>query len=305
MADAKADGTAHPHSGTGAADAGSSSASERPRPIDRLLAIMASLRDPDHGCPWDVDQTFATIAPYTIEEAYEVADAIARGDLDDLRDELGDLLLQVVFHARMAEESGAFDFDDVARAICDKMVRRHPHVFAGMAARDAGAVKQRWQQIKDQEKTLKRARSQRVADKSGDQEPAGILDDVPIALPALVRAEKLQKRAAAVGFDWSDPADVIAKIREEIDEVAVAGAGDDKHAIEDEIGDLMFAVCNLARHLGVDAETALRRTNDKFIRRFKFIERHFAEKGESLSGVDLDRMEALWQSAKRLEQRQR
>ena len=301
MADATEDGTAR-------AEIGVAGASGRPtaeRPIDRLLAIMARLRDPDGGCPWDLEQTFATIAPYTIEEAYEVADAIARGDLDDLEDELGDLLLQVVFHARMAEEAGAFGFDDVARAICDKMVRRHPHVFADGTARDPDAVKVRWDEIKTEEKEVKRQRSQRVAEKTGDGERAGLLDDVPIALPALQRAQKLQKRAATVGFDWTDRADVVAKIREEIDELAAAAASEDRDAVEAEVGDLLFAVGNLARHLGIDAEVALRRTNSKFVRRFRFIEQSLADSGESPDGVSLDRMEALWQAAKRLEQSRR
>jgi nucleoside triphosphate diphosphatase len=266
-------------------------------PVERLRAIMATLRTPGTGCPWDLEQDFRTIAPYTIEEAYEVADAIERGDLDDLRDELGDLLLQVVFHARMAEEIGAFDFNAVAEAICDKLVRRHPHVFGEGAARDARAVKARWDEIKAEEKAERRDRRRR---KGLAEEAEGHLEAVPAALPALVRALKLQKRAAEVGFDWGEPGAVLDKIDEEIGELRHELASND-HAperLEDEIGDILFALVNLARHVGVDPDAALRRTNAKFVRRFRYIERMLAEQGRPLTDADLDEMEALWQAAK-------
>jgi nucleoside triphosphate diphosphatase len=266
-------------------------------PIERLRAIMAALRTPGTGCPWDLEQDFSTIAPYTIEEAYEVADAIERGDLDDLRDELGDLLLQVVFHARMAEEVGAFDFDAVAEAICDKLLRRHPHVFGDAAARDPGAVKARWDEIKAEEKAERRDRRRR---KGLAEEAEGHLEAVPAALPALVRALKLQKRAAEVGFDWAEPGAVLDKIDEEIGELRRELASNDRvpERLEDEIGDALFALVNLARHVGVDPDAALRRTNAKFVRRFRHIEAALAERGRSLADADLDEMEALWQAAK-------
>lgn len=261
--------------------------------IDRLLRIMARLRDPDAGCPWDREQNFATIAPYTIEEAYEVADAIARGDRKALCDELGDLLFQVVFHAQMAREEGAFDFEAVVRGICDKMVRRHPHVFGNATVEDAAAQTHAWEAAK-------------AAERATEAERAGIrhsvLDGIARALPALTRAEKLQNRAARVGFDWLDAAQVMAKVDEELAELRreiVAGAPPEK--MEDELGDLLFAVTNLARHLGLDPESALRRTNEKFERRFRSIEEDLEKQGKSLSGASLDEMEVLWQRAKAAE----
>ena len=272
-------------------------------PLGRLLRLMASLRDPVAGCPWDVAQSFATIVPYTIEEAYEVADAVARGDLRDLRDELGDLLLQVVFHARMAEEQGAFAFDDVARAIGDKLVRRHPHVFtpdgaplpAGSPRRDPAAVEAQWAAIKAQERAARQA--ERGAD-SPDPVPDP-LGGVARALPALARAEKISRRAAAHGFDWDDAAQVVAKVREETDEVAEALAAGDPEAVSEEIGDLLFSVANLARHAGIDPETALRDGTAKFERRFAAMARHLAAAGGALGRFDLAAMEAAWQAAKR------
>ncbi len=242
------------------------------RDIARLIDIMAALRTPKTGCPWDLEQNFSTIAPYTIEEAYEVADAIARRDLDDLRDELGDLLLQVVFHARMAEEQGAFDFADVVEAITTKLVRRHPHVFGDARDLTPEAVKGLWDRIKAEEKAQRRPRG--VAD------PEGSLAGVPTALPALTRALKLQQNASKVGFDWNDPRAVLAKIREEADEIEAeldAGKRSDAGA---EAGDLLFAVVNLARHLDADPEGVLRATNRKFERRFAWIEARLAERGQ-------------------------
>jgi nucleoside triphosphate diphosphatase len=268
-------------------------------PVERLRAIMAALRTPESGCPWDLEQDFRTIAPYTIEEAYEVADAIERGDLDDLRDELGDLLLQVVFHARMAEEIGAFDFDAVAEAICDKLVRRHPHVFGDAAARDSGAVKASWDTIKAEEKAERRKRRQ---SKGLSDEAHSHLEAVPAALPALLRALKLQKRAAEVGFDWNEPGAVLDKIEEEFGELRreLAAGRPAPERLEDEIGDALFALVNLARHLGIDPDAALRRTNAKFVRRFSHIEAALAERGDRLEDASLDEMEELWQAAKAL-----
>ncbi len=264
------------------------------RPIDRLIAIMARLRDPKGGCPWDLEQNFATIAPYTIEEAYEVADAIARGDMGALREELGDLLLQVVYHARMAEERGDFRFDDVAHAIADKMVARHPHVFGNTEVDGAAAQTRMWEEFKSRERATKAA-------KSGGK-PASVLDDVPLALPALLRAEKLQKRAARVGFDWPEAAQVLDKIEEEIGELrAELKSGGKPDRMADEIGDLLFALANLARHLKIDPETALRGCNEKFERRFRSIEQALAEQGRSPKDASLEEMEALWQDAKRKE----
>ncbi|MHA1565610.1 MAG: nucleoside triphosphate pyrophosphohydrolase [Alphaproteobacteria bacterium] len=257
--------------------------------LHRLLEIMAKLRDPDEGCPWDTDQTFATIAPYTIEEAYEVADAIERGDMPALKDELGDLLLQVVFHARIAEESGLFDFDDIATAISDKMVRRHPHVYQG-TPRDPASLRASWNAIKAEERAAKASKESRHA---------GTLDDVPRGLPALTRADKLQRRAATVGFDWPEAAQVLLKIREETTEVeeALAGNASQEH-IAEEIGDLLFAVANLARHLHIDPEAALNAGNAKFIRRFERIEAMLAAQNRSPAQSDLDEMESLWQRVK-------
>lgn len=274
-------------------------------PLGRLLRLMATLRDPVAGCPWDVAQSFATIVPYTIEEAYEVADAVARGDLGDLRDELGDLLLQVVFHARMAEERGAFAFDDVARAIGDKLVRRHPHVFtpdgaplpAGSPLRDPAAVEAQWAAIKAQERAARQA-ERRDSGLAPDPAPDP-LGGVARALPALARAEKISRRAAAYGFDWDDAAQVVDKVREETDEVAEALAAGDPEALSEEIGDLLFSVANLARHAGIDPETALRDGTAKFERRFAAMARHLAASGGALGRSDLAAMEAAWQAAKR------
>jgi len=263
--------------------------------IARLIDIMAALRTPGSGCPWDLEQDFGTIAPYTIEEAYEVADAIARGDLEDLRDELGDLLLQVVFHARMAEEQGAFDFGGVVDAVTTKMIRRHPHVFADAEGKTATAVKGMWEEIKAQEK--REAKAGR-----GDDKPASALDGVPLALPALTRALKLQEKAGRVGFDWNDPRAVLAKIREEADEIEAELDAADNAATHEkaaaEVGDLMFAVVNLARHLKADPEGILRATNQKFERRFGSIERALAALGKAPKDATLAEMDALWDQAK-------
>ncbi len=260
-------------------------------PTDRLRAVMARLRDPDGGCPWDVEQTFATIAPYTIEEAYEVADAIQRGDMAGLRDELGDLLLQVFFHARMAEETGHFDYDDVARAIADKMVRRHPHVFGDADIATAEAQTVHWEDLKARERAEKG---------ETPAEDASALDGVAIPLPALTRAEKLQKRAARIGFDWPEAAPVIAKIEEELAELrAEMGGGTSRARLEEEMGDLLFAVANLARHLKIDPETALRRGNHKFEDRFRRMEKRLRGQGRDPAASSLDEMEAAWQAEKR------
>jgi nucleoside triphosphate diphosphatase len=265
------------------------------RDIGRLIEIMAALRDPETGCPWDVQQDFGSIAPYTIEEAYEVADAIERGDLIDLKDELGDLLLQVVFHARMAQEQGAFGFDDVVEAITTKMVRRHPHVFGNAGPGDVAAAKASWETTKRAEKADRRA-ARRLPPEEG--EAASVLAGVPVALPALTRAEKLSRKAASVGFDWPEPAQVIAKVREELAEVEHELQGRNRAALEGEVGDLLFAVANLARHLDVDAEKALRGTNAKFERRFRSIESALAAEGRTPAEASLDEMEALWGEVK-------
>ena len=265
--------------------------------ISRLIEIMAALRAPTTGCPWDIEQDFLSIAPYTIEEAYEVADAIARGDLDDLRDELGDLLLQVVYHAQMAEESGEFAFGDVVQAITTKMIRRHPHVFGDEEARSAGMAKGMWEKIKSQEKAEKRAA--RIA-RGHDPEDhvKGFLDSVPVALPGLTRALKLQEKAARVGFDWSEAAPILDKIEEEIGELREALAKGDAAPIKDEFGDMLFAIVNLGRHLKLDAEAALSGTNEKFRSRFHYVERALEASGNTLEKATLDEMEALWQQAK-------
>jgi tetrapyrrole methylase family protein/MazG family protein/ATP diphosphatase len=256
--------------------------------VEALLRIMAKLRSPDGGCPWDLEQNFASIAPYTIEEAYEVADAIESGDMDELRDELGDLLLQVVFHAQMAEEAGAFGFGDVVRAICEKMIRRHPHVFGDEDVRSAGAVSGRWDEIKAEEKAAK-----------GKPGKASLLDDVPLALPALARAVKLQTRAARVGFDWPSTAEVLDKLNEEMLELSHEVAkGGDHDRMEDELGDMLFVYANLARHLKVDPEAALRRANAKFRRRFGRIEEMLAAQGREPSQSSLEEMDAMWNAAK-------
>uniref|UniRef100_UPI0030ED9A2A nucleoside triphosphate pyrophosphohydrolase n=1 Tax=uncultured Brevundimonas sp. TaxID=213418 RepID=UPI0030ED9A2A len=257
-------------------------------PIDRLNAIMRTLRNPDGGCPWDVEQTFATIAPCTVEEAYEVADAIERGDWDDLKSELGDLLFQVVFHARMAEEQGLFGFDDVVEAIAEKLTRRHPHVFGDEAAKSDGAAqKARWEDIKAGER---KARAQH-----------GVLDDVPVGLPALTRAVKLTRRAARVGFDWPSTDQVFDKLHEEVAELRAEIAAGDLDKARAEMGDLLFVVANLARKLGVEPEDALRATNAKFIRRFGFIEAELARDGRSPEQSDLAEMDGLWTAAKGVE----
>ncbi len=267
------------------------------RDISRLIEIMAALRAPDTGCPWDIEQDFKSIAPYTIEEAYEVADAIARGDLDDLRQELGDLLLQVVYHARMAEEAGAFGFADVVQAITEKMIRRHPHVFGDERARSAGMAKGMWERIKAEEKSQKRAtRLARGLD--AEDHGKGFLDGIPVALPALTRALKLQQKAAQVGFDWSEPAPILDKIEEEIGELRTAMANADKAEMIDEFGDLVFAIVNFGRHLGIDAEAALAGTNEKFRSRFHYVERTLEKSGANLEEATLPEMEALWQLAK-------
>jgi nucleoside triphosphate diphosphatase len=264
------------------------------RDISRLLEIMAALRTPGSGCPWDLEQDFATIAPYTIEEAYEVADAIARGDLDDLRDELGDLLLQVVFHARMAEEQNAFDFGDVVEAISRKMIRRHPHVFADQDGRlTPSDVKGAWERIKAEEKAERAARRPAV-----ENSHKSLLSDVKAGQPALARAMALQRKASTVGFDWNDPRAVLRKIREEADEIEAALERGDASELESETGDLLFAVVNMARHVGVDPEMALRGTNAKFERRFGYIERALASRGRSLSSASLEEMDSLWDEAK-------
>ncbi|MBZ9684431.1 nucleoside triphosphate pyrophosphohydrolase [Mesorhizobium sp. CO1-1-7] len=265
--------------------------------ISRLIEIMAALRAPKTGCPWDIEQDFSTIAPYTIEEAYEVADAIARGDLDDLRDELGDLLLQVVYHAQMAQEAGEFAFPDVVQAITTKMIRRHPHVFGDEKARSAGMAKGMWEKIKAQEKAEKRqARLARGLDPEDNGK--GFLDSVPVALPALTRALKLQEKAARVGFDWSEAAPILDKIEEEIGELREALARGETASIKDEFGDMLFAVVNLGRHLKLDSEAALSGTNEKFRSRFHYVERALEKSGGSLEEASLEEMEALWQEAK-------
>jgi ATP diphosphatase len=266
------------------------------RDIRRLIEIMAALRTPGSGCPWDLRQSFETIAPYTIEEAYEVADAIGRGSLQDLREELGDLLLQVVFHARMAEEQGAFGFDDVVETITTKLVRRHPHVFADESGHTAEAVKGLWERIKAQEKAERAAAGRTAPGRDG------ALAGVSVALPALTRARKLQERAGAVGFDWNDARAVLAKIREETGEISDAIGADDRNAVAGEIGDLLFAVVNLARHLDVDPEAALRATSLKFERRFAAIEAALAARGRSPKDATLAEMDALWNEAKAAEQ---
>jgi ATP diphosphatase len=266
------------------------------RDVRRLIDIMAALRDPAGGCPWDVQQTFASIAPFTIEEAYEVADAIERGATEDLREELGDLLLQVVFHARMAEEAGLFDFGGVVEAITAKLVRRHPHVFGGAGALSSDEVKALWGWIKADEKRAKLA----SAAKSGSAAEAapGALVGVPLALPALSRALKLQEKAGKVGFDWNDVRAVLEKIREETAEVEAEIAQGSALALSNEVGDLLFAAVNLARHLKVDPEAALRHANAKFERRFAHIEKSLAEAGQTPDSATLDEMERLWAKAK-------
>ena len=257
-------------------------------PIDRLKEIMVRLRDPNGGCPWDIEQTFKTIAPYTIEEAYEVADAIERGDMAELKNELGDLLFQVVFHARMAEEQGLFVFDDVALAMEDKLIRRHPHVFGEEDAQNSGpAQKLRWEEIKAAERAAKAQH--------------GVLDDVPVGMPALHRAAKLTKRAARVGFDWPSTDEVFDKLDEEVAELRAEIAAGDMDKAQEEVGALLFVVANLARKLGVEPEEALRTANAKFVRRFHFIEAELARDGRSPEQSDLAEMDGLWNAAKAAE----
>lgn len=253
--------------------------------IRELLSIMASLRDPEGGCPWDLEQDFSTIVPYTIEEAYEVADAISRGDMADLQDELGDLLFQVVFHARMAEETGEFTFDDVVKGIVEKMIRRHPHVFADEDVADAEAQTRAWEEHKAKERHAK-------------GQHHSLLDGVTLGLPALSRAQKLQKRAARAGFDWPEVGGVLDKIAEELDEVRVEIDNGDQAALQGEIGDLLFACVNLARYAGVEPETALRTTNEKFERRFRYIEQALCAQGKELEQCSLEEMDELWNEAK-------
>ena len=296
--------------------------------MQRLLKIMAQLRDPQSGCPWDVKQTMESLTRYTIEEAYEVADAIANGDMHDIKDELGDLLFQVVFYAQIASESRAFSFDDVAKSISDKLVRRHPHVFANALASEGvsdtnenvtvertllsdSALNAQWDAIKAQEKQLKKQRLKQDSEATENS----ILDNVPKGMPALMYAQKLQKACAKVGFDWPDAAPVIDKVREEVEEIQQeldfkqralntgvaplnSGVPDNQQAIEEEIGDALFAMVNLARHCKVDADTALRNASNKFANRFKGVERLAAEQGDKLDALTLDEMEALWQQVK-------
>jgi ATP diphosphatase len=266
------------------------------RDISRLIEIMAALRTPVTGCPWDLEQNFATIAPYTIEEAYEVADAIARGDLDDLRDELGDLLLQVVYHARMAEEQNAFAFGDVVESVTRKMIRRHPHVFAdenGVVT--SGHVEGNWDRIKAEEK------AERAARRPPEASPPTLLSGIKAGQPALTRAMDLQRKASSVGFDWNDPREVLRKIREEADEIEAELDRGDKEELAGETGDLLFAVVNLARHVDANPEMALRGANAKFERRFGYIERALAAKGRALESATLEEMDALWDEAKETE----
>jgi ATP diphosphatase len=269
------------------------------RDIDRLIDIMAALRTPGTGCAWDLEQTFATIAPFTLEEAYEVADAVERGDFSDLRDELGDLLLQVVFHARMAEEEGRFDFGGVIEAITSKLIRRHPHVFGEARDLSPHEVKALWGEIKAGEK--RRRAAERAASGAPAEGSRGALSGVALALPALTRAVKLQEKASRVGFDWSEARAVLAKLREEIAEIEAEIASGDAKAAAGEVGDLLFAAANLARHLGVDPEAALRGTNAKFERRFAHIEARLGAEGRDPADASLDEMEALWVEAKRIE----
>ncbi len=265
--------------------------------IDRLVAVMARLRDPNGGCPWDIEQNFKTIAPYTLEETYEVVDAIENGDPQAIKDELGDLLFQIVFHAQMGREAGLFDIDQIANHVADKMIERHPHVFGERDAATASAVLVNWESDKA---------AKRDAQAKAENRTPSALDGVTAALPAATRAIKLQKRAARVGFDWSNPADVIGKIREEIAELETEIKDSEKNrdAIEDEMGDVLFATVNLARHLDVDPETALRRTNRKFERRFRAIETRLAAEGRNIADASLDEMERIWDEVKAEEKRQ-
>ncbi len=267
--------------------------------LDDLLHLMARLRDPQYGCPWDLKQSYASLVPHTIEEAYEVADAIERGDFEHLPGELGDLLFQVVYYSQLAKEDGRFEFDVVVDGITRKLIRRHPHVFSDgdlygapdVARLEETAVKQRWEELKAEER----------AEKAAAPEQLSLLDDVPVALPALSRAVKLQKRAGRVGFDWPQALPVVDKVREELDEVLEAMSEDDPQAMAEEIGDLLFVVVNLARHLKVDPETALRSANGKFERRFRFIEQVLREQGRQVESCSLEELDAIWAQAKREE----
>ncbi|CUX13292.1 nucleoside triphosphate pyrophosphohydrolase [Agrobacterium genomosp. 13] len=272
---------------------------EASKDISRLIEIMQALREPETGCPWDVVQTFETIKPYTIEEAYEVADAIEREDMDDLCEELGDLLLQVVFHARIAEEKGEFAFGDVVEAVTSKMIRRHPHVFAASDADTPDSVKLQWDRIKAEEKRERAER--RVRRGITEDFKAGFLGGIQRSQPALTEALKLQEQAARVGFDWSDPAPILDKIEEEIAELREALAEGKPEKVSDELGDLIFALVNIGRHVKTDPENALRGTNTKFRRRFNHIETSLSDSGETLQEASLERMEDLWQAAKRIE----
>ncbi|HEX2140165.1 MAG TPA: nucleoside triphosphate pyrophosphohydrolase [Woeseiaceae bacterium] len=257
--------------------------------IQKLLEVMARLRDREGGCPWDLEQDFSTIAPYTLEEAYEVADAIARGDLASLRGELGDLLFQVVFHARMAEEAGAFDFEEVAAGIADKMIRRHPHVFGSAGERRQGVVPGSWERIKAEERH----------DAAGADNPPGVLEGIALALPALKRAQKIGRRAAGVGFDWPESEGARLKIAEELAELDGARREGDPARVAEELGDLLFAVVNLARHFEVDAEQALTEANRKFERRFRRMEQAVLSEGKHLRELPVEVLEEYWQAAKR------
>lgn len=255
----------------------------------RLITIMAQLRDPNGGCPWDLQQDFQSLIPYTLEEAYEVADAVERGDFADLREELGDLLLQVAFHARIAEEQALFNFEDVAAAIAEKLIRRHPHVFAGVEFEDDAARLNFWENSKISEK-----------EERAGVGPESILSGVAASLPALMRAQKLQKKASRHGFDWTEIEPVFAKVEEELEETRLAFQSGDQTHIEEEIGDLLFVVVNLARHLGVDAETALRGSNEKFSRRFRHVEQNLVDSGQNMAETTADELDRLWEHAKSL-----
>lgn len=279
------------------------------RDVQMLIAIMRALRTPVTGCPWDLEQRFETIAPYSIEEAYEVADAIARGDMADLKEELGDLLLQVVYHAQLAAEDQAFTFADVVHGITTKMIRRHPHVFGDEAARSAGMAKGFWERIKAEEKAEKAAERARLSTPGAVDGPrrAGLLADVPVGLPGMTRAIKLQEKAARVGFDWPGIGPVVGKLEEEVAELkeALAEPARDAAAIAEELGDLLFVAANLARHLNVDPEAAVRAANDKFTRRFRHIEARLAEDGRAPADSTLKEMDRLWDEAKAIDKSRR